>query len=43
MSYHTGFALDHPVFDPVHEILAGHFWFYNRRVHAGLTANIGME
>jgi hypothetical protein len=43
MNPHVQFALLHPVFDPMTQIVGGHFWFYNRRIHAGLTCNIGME
>ena len=43
MNAHVAIALDHPVYDPMREIVAGHFWFYTRDIHAGLTCNIGME
>lgn len=36
-------ALAHPVFDPVRQIVTGHFWLAERDVSAGLTVNIGME
>jgi len=37
------FALAHPVFDPVRQIVRGHFWVVERLVSACLTVNIGME
>jgi hypothetical protein len=38
------FALAHPVFDPVKQIVVGHWWWVDRgRVSACLTANIGIE
>jgi hypothetical protein len=43
MNAHARFALDHPVFDPRTQIVAGHYWRADRDVSAGLTCNIGME
>ena len=43
MHSHAVFALDHPVYNPMTEIVAGHFFFYSRHIHAGLTVNIGQE
>jgi hypothetical protein len=43
MHAHVEFALLHPVFDPVKQIVAGHFWRADRDVSAGLTVNIGLE
>lgn len=37
------FALAHPVFDPVRQIVTGHFWQVDNKWSAGLTINIGME
>lgn len=37
------YALAHPVFDPVRQIVPGHFWHPERHISAGLTVNIGME
>ena len=37
------FALAHPVFDPVTQIVAGHYWRCDRDASACLTVNIGME
>ena len=37
------FALAHPVFDPMTQILPGHFWKSGRLIAAGLTCNIGLE
>jgi hypothetical protein len=37
------FALAHPVFDPVRQIVTGHYWWAARHVSACLTVNIGME
>lgn len=37
------FALAHPVFDPVKQIVKGHFWYPEPGISAGLTVNIGME
>ncbi len=42
MHKHAAFALAHPVFDPVTQILSGHR-FAVGRISAVLTANIGME
>lgn len=36
-------ALAHPVFDPERQIVAGHFWQFDREWSAGLTVNIGLE
>jgi hypothetical protein len=36
------FALAHPVFDPMEQIVAGHFWRAERNISAGLTVNIGL-
>lgn len=43
MNMHARFALDHPVYDPERQIVAGHFWRFDRDVSAGLTVNIGDE
>lgn len=43
MSSHAAFALAHPVFDPMTQILPGHHWRPERLISAGLTVNIGME
>lgn len=43
MHQHAIFALSNPVFDPVEQIVHGHFWQVDRRWSAGLTVNIGME
>jgi len=37
------YALAHPVFDPLKQITAGHFWLVDKQISAGLTVNIGME
>lgn len=37
------FALAHPVYDPVTQIVPGHYWWAKRDVSACLTVNIGME
>ncbi len=37
------FALAHPVFDPMTQIIKGHYWWPDDRVSACLTVNIGME
>jgi hypothetical protein len=37
------FALAHPVFDPMTQIVGGHHWVVEKRITAGLTVNIGME
>jgi hypothetical protein len=42
MNKHVRHALDHPVFDPGRQIVAGHFW-RDGRISIGLTVNIGME
>lgn len=39
----TEFALAHPVFDPMTQIVMGHRWLAERDVSACLTVNIGME
>lgn len=43
MNIHARFALDHPVFDPVTQIVRGHYFWAGRDVSACLTVNIGME
>ena len=43
MHVQATFALAHPVFDPVRQIVRGHHWVAERNVTAGLTVNIGME
>lgn len=48
ISVHTQFALAHPVYDPLTQIVSGHFWQVDRRknlwsITAGLTVNIGRE
>jgi hypothetical protein len=42
MNSHILFALEHPVFDPEHQILLGHGWRQGELSFL-LTANIGME
>ncbi len=42
-SSHLEFALAHPVFDPMTQILPGHGWVVERSITALLTINIGME
>lgn len=37
------FALGHPVFDPVTQIVPGHYWRAGDTVSACLTINIGEE
>jgi hypothetical protein len=38
------FALAHPVYDPLTQILPGHYWWaIPDQVSACLTVNIGME
>jgi hypothetical protein len=37
------FALANPVFDPMTEIVAGHFWLVADDMSAGLTVNLGLE
>jgi hypothetical protein len=37
------FALDHPVFDPLTQIVTGHYWRADRDVSACLTVNLGLE
>ncbi len=43
MKSQVAFALAHPVFDPVTQIIRGHHWAAERFVTACLTVNIGME
>jgi hypothetical protein len=45
MRSQIAFALAHPVFDPVRQILAGHWWVADNsdRISACLTCNIGIE
>ena len=43
MNTHAAFALAHPVFDPMRQIIPGHYWAEERGVSACLTVNIGME
>lgn len=43
MNTHAEFALAHPVFDPMTQIVAGHTWLVDSPVSACLTVNIGME
>ena len=43
MSTQAEFALTHPVFDPMTQIVAGHTRLIERDVSACLTVNIGME
>lgn len=43
MHKQVAWALAHPVFDPVRQIVRGHFWQASPRISAGLTVNIGME
>jgi len=43
MKSQVEFALAHPVFDPVTQIIGGHRWMVERFVSACLTVNIGME
>lgn len=43
MNAHALFALAHPVYDPMMQIVAGHHWVEERLISAGLTVNIGME
>jgi hypothetical protein len=37
------FALAHPVYDPVRQIIVGHYWRADRDLSACLTVNIGQE
>ena len=37
------FALAHPVYDPMTQIVAGHYWRAAHTVSACLTCNIGQE
>ena len=43
MKQQIEFALAHPVFDPLRQIVRGHSWYTERFVSAVLTVNIGME
>jgi hypothetical protein len=43
MKSQVEFALAHPVFDPVRQIVRGHYWRSSADVSACLTVNIGME
>ena len=43
MHRHARFALDHPAFNPLKDIVAGHSWLDSARISACLTANIGLE
>lgn len=42
MNIHAQFALAHPVYDPLTQIVRGHFW-RDGKFSYGLTVNIGME
>ena len=37
------FALAHPVYDPLAQIVTGHYWRPARTMSACLTVNIGLE
>ncbi len=37
------FALAHPVFDPLAQIVPGHYWRADKETSAALTCNIGQE
>jgi hypothetical protein len=37
------FALAHPVFDPMTQIIKGHYWWAASDASACLTVNIGCE
>lgn len=39
----VAFALAHPVFDPMNQIIRGHSWMAEKFISATLTVNIGME
>lgn len=41
--HHIDFALSHPVFDPIKQILPGHGWLLKPDLSVVLTVNIGME
>lgn len=43
MHRQVAYALAHPVFDPLTQIVKGHFWMAERLISAGVTVNIGME
>lgn len=43
MHAHARYALAHPVYNPVTEIVPEHFWRVDRDTSAGLTVNIGTE
>lgn len=43
MRQQVEFALAHPVFDPMTQIVPGHSWFADTAMSACLTVNIGME
>ena len=43
MRQHIEFALAHPVFDPMKQIVPGHYWLADHSTSACLTVNIGME
>lgn len=43
MKSQIAFALNHPVFDPMTQIIQGHYWWADRDVSACLTVDIGME
>lgn len=42
MKSQIAFALAHPVYDPMTQILPGHFWRASDDISAALTANIGL-
>lgn len=39
----AAFALAHPVFDPMTQIIRGHSWMVDKFISATMTVNIGME
>lgn len=44
MRSQIAFALAHPVYDPMTQIVPGHYWWVTPgRLSACLTVNIGME
>jgi len=43
MNPHIEYALAHPVFGPLSQIVMGHYWVEERLVSACLTVNIGLE
>jgi hypothetical protein len=43
MKQQVDFALAHPVFDPMKQIIPGHSWMAERFISATMTVNIGME